>query len=146
MKYDFGGYVANYNKVWRDLKTKFNKDAFKDCDGQTVPLVFYINEPNFVIGTVLLENHEDGVYGYGIFNDTEVGQFVKAIYRPLNLTGLGVYINNIIVTKNKKNNPKINQIEYGTIRYISLCERYKANDPCGFIEAYSIEKESENGD
>jgi hypothetical protein len=48
-------------------------DAFKDQDGTVVPLVWQHNhdEPENVLGHVLLKNKSDGVYGYGFFNETD---------------------------------------------------------------------------
>ena len=39
LKYDFGGYATRNNIRCSDGRT-IMKDAFKDCDNQTVPLVW----------------------------------------------------------------------------------------------------------
>ena len=77
-KWDFSGYVTRNDLKCGDGRT-IRKNAFKDCDGKTVPLVWQHVHKEFgnVLGHVLLENREDGVYGYGCFNDTPEGRTAK---------------------------------------------------------------------
>ena len=74
-KFDFSGYATRNNLKCTDGRTIL-KDAFKDNDGMKVPLVWahLHNEPGNVLGHGILENRDDGVYVYGVFNDTEAGQ------------------------------------------------------------------------
>ena len=70
--YDFSGWATRNNLLCGDGRT-IRKNAFIDCDGKTVPLVWNHNhdETNNVLGHALLENREEGVYAYCSFNDTE---------------------------------------------------------------------------
>lgn len=79
-KYDFSGWATRNDLLCADGRT-IRRDAFKDNDGQTVPLVWnhQHNDPNNVLGHALLENRPDGVYAYGTFNDTESGRNAKLL-------------------------------------------------------------------
>ena len=70
-KLDFGGWATRNNLKCSDGRTIL-KDAFKDNDGQTVPLVWnhQHNGPDNVLGHALLENRNDGVYANCTFNET----------------------------------------------------------------------------
>ena len=64
-------------------KRQILKDAFIDNDGQKVPLVWnhQHNDPLNVLGHALLENRDEGVYAYCVFNETESGQNAKMCIR-----------------------------------------------------------------
>lgn len=112
-EYDFCGWATRANRRCSDGRT-IMKDAFKDCDGAIVPLVWnhQHNEPSNVLGHALLENREDGVYTYGVFNDTEAGQNGKQLVLHGDVTGLSIYANHL--TQNRGN------VTHGTIREVSL--------------------------
>ena len=80
LKFDFSGWATKNNLRCSDGRT-IRKDAFKENDGQTVPLVWQHrhDEPINVLGHALLENRDEGVYAYCSFNDTEFGQHAKAL-------------------------------------------------------------------
>lgn len=111
--YDFGGYVTKYNILCSDGRT-IMPEAFKNCDRMVVPL---IDSPFFTIDTtagyVLLENREDGVYGYGIFNDSPLGRMCKQNVEDGLIKELGIYANHL--TQNDK------CVTYGVIRGVMLC-------------------------
>ena len=69
MIYDFSGY-ATKNEILCDDGRVIKQNAFKDCDGATVPLVYNHDHKTLdnVIGHVKLENRPDGVYCYGTVN------------------------------------------------------------------------------
>ena len=77
-KYDFSGWATRNNIKCSDGRT-IRKDAFKDNDGQTVPLVWNHShdDPTNVLGHALLENRDQGVYAYCTFNNSELGQTAK---------------------------------------------------------------------
>ena len=77
---DFSGYATRNDLLCGDGVT-IRKDAFKGNDGCEVPLVWNHehNDPNAVLGHAVLENRDDGVYAYGVFNDTEQGQTAKKL-------------------------------------------------------------------
>ena len=94
--YDFGGYATRNDLLCGDGRT-IRKNAFKDCDGLTVPLVWNHdhNNSDAVLGHALLENREDGVYAYGVFNDTEQGQNARELVRHGDVRALSIYANKL---------------------------------------------------
>ena len=80
--YDFGGYATRNDLLCEDGRT-IKKDAFKDNDGTTVPLIWNHDHKSSdaVLGHALLKNREDGVYAYCTFNDTEQGKHAKQLVR-----------------------------------------------------------------
>lgn len=77
-KYDFAGWVTK-NDIECSDGVIIKHDAFKHNDGQKVPLVWNhsYDTPENVLGHVVLHNQENGVYGYGYFNDTPAAQAAK---------------------------------------------------------------------
>ena len=63
--YDFCGWATKSNMKCSDGRT-IMKDAFKDNDGKTVPLIWNHRHDgvNEVLGHALLENRDEGVYAY----------------------------------------------------------------------------------
>ena len=78
MGYDFSGYATKNDLRCADGRV-IRHDAFKDNDGQTVPLVWQHvhSDPTNVLGHALLENRDDGVYAYASFNNTPRGKHAK---------------------------------------------------------------------
>lgn len=95
-KFDFGGWATKNDLKCSDGRT-IRRDAFKDNDGQTVPLVWQHqhNDPMNVLGHALLENRDEGVYAYCSFNDTEAGQNAKALVEHKDVTALSIYANQL---------------------------------------------------
>ena len=112
-KYDFSGYVTRNDIRCSDGRT-IRKDAFKDNDGMTVPLVWQHmhDNPENVLGHVLLENREDGMYGYGEFNDTEAGKNAEELVIHGDVTAMSIYANKL-----KQNG---GDVIHGQIREVSL--------------------------
>lgn len=112
-KYDFGGYATRNDCRCADGLT-IRHNAFKDCDGAVVPMVWAHrhNEPTNVLGKCLLENRADGVYTYGLFNDTENGEYAKHLVKHGDISGLSIFANHI-----KKAG---SDVIHGTIREVSL--------------------------
>lgn len=94
--YDFSGWATRNNLLCSDGRT-IRKDAFKDNDGCEVPLVWNHehNDPNAVLGHAMLENREDGVYAYGVFNDTEQGQHAKKLLQNGDVRSLSIWANQL---------------------------------------------------
>ena len=111
--YDFCGYVTKNDVECGDGRI-IRKDAFKDCDGKTVPLVYHHihKDLNNVLGHVDLENRDDGVYGYGVFNNTPEGQRAKELVKHGDITAMSIYANRL---KQQGNN-----VLHGLIREVSL--------------------------
>ena len=96
MKYDFSGWATRNDLLCSDGRT-IRKDAFKDNDGQTVPLVWnhQHNDPLNVLGHALLKNRDDGVYAYCTFNGTPSGQNAKLIVEHGDVCSLSIYANKL---------------------------------------------------
>ena len=96
MNYDFSGWATRANLLCSDGRIIRN-DAFKDNDGQTVPLVWnhQHNSPEEVLGHALLENRGDGVYAYCSFNDTESGRAAKELVKHGDVNALSIYANKL---------------------------------------------------
>ena len=96
MDYDFSGWATRNDLLCGDGRT-IRKNAFKDDDGQTVPLIWNHDHTNAdaVLGHALLENRDDGVYAYCKFNDTEQGQNAKALVHNGDVRSLSIYANKL---------------------------------------------------
>lgn len=91
-KFDFSGYATKSGLKCTDGRT-IVKDAFKHQDGMTVPLVWQHlhNEPGNILGHAILENRDDGVYCYGVFNKTTNGQEAKELVAHGDISSLSIY-------------------------------------------------------
>lgn len=112
-KYDFSGYATRNDLTCGDGRI-IRKNAFKNCDGETVPIFWNHQHNNMknVLGHALLENRDDGVYAYCSFNDTEDGQLGKELVQHGDIRSLSIYANNL---KQAGNN-----VIHGIIRELSL--------------------------
>lgn len=126
MKYDFSGWATKNNIKCSDGRTIL-KDAFKQHDGQTVPLVWnhQHNESANVLGHAVLENRDEGVYAYCTFNDTEAGKNAKLLVEHGDVTALSIYANQL---KQKGSN-----VMHGIIREVSLV--LAGANPGAFIDS-----------
>ena len=133
--YDFSGWATRNDLLCGDGRT-IRRNAFIDCDGKTVPLVWnhQHNEVNNVLGHALLENRDDGVYAYCTFNETESGQAAKKLVQHGDVKSLSIYAN------------KLKQIGsdviHGTIRELSLV--LAGANPGAFID--SVLSHGEDGE
>ena len=113
-KCDFSGWATRNNLKCADGRTII-KDAFKECDGTTVPLVWnhQHNDPSCVLGHALLENRDEGVYAYGFLNDTETAAIAKALLQHGDIKQMSIYANQL--TQDSRMN-----VMHGIIREVSL--------------------------
>ena len=112
--YDFSGWATRNDIECADGLT-IRQDAFKDCDGKEVPLVYMHDHDNVdnVLGHALLENRENGVYCYGKFNDeTDQGLKAKALVAHGDITSLSIYANQLV--------KRGSDVLHGAIREVSL--------------------------
>lgn len=95
-EFDFSGYATRNDLLCADGRV-IRKNAFKDNDGATVPLVWNHDHtnPEAVLGHALLENRDDGVYAYCKFNDTEAGQNAKKLIMHGDVRSLSIYANKL---------------------------------------------------
>ena len=112
-KFDFGGWATRANLLCSDGRI-IRENAFEECDGKTVPLVWnhQHNDPDSVLGHALLENRGDGVYAYCTFNDTESGQNAKLLVQHGDVDQLSIYANKL--------KQQGRDVIHGVIREVSL--------------------------
>lgn len=96
VKYDFSGWATKNDLKCSDGRT-IRRDAFKECDGKVVPLVWQHmhDSPENVLGHALLENRPEGVYTYGVFNETPLGQNAKLLVEHGDVTALSIHANRL---------------------------------------------------
>lgn len=125
LNYDFSGWATRNDLVCADGRT-IRRDAFAHCSGHFVPLVWNHNhdDPNNILGKALLENREDGVYAYGIFNDTPAGRAAKLAVQHGDIDSLSIYANGL-----KQQN---GDVMHGDIKELSLV--VAGANPGAFIE------------
>lgn len=109
----FGGYATRNDLLCGDGRT-IRHNAFKDCDGSTVPLIWNHDHKNndAVLGHALLENRDDGVYAYCTFNDTESGVNARKLVEHGDVRSLSIYANKLKQVGN--------DVVHGVIRELSL--------------------------
>ena len=124
--YDFSGWATRNDLKCSDGRT-IRKDAFKDNDGQIVPLVWNHrhDDPLNILGHALLENRPEGVYTYCKFNDTESGKNAKLLVNHGDIVGLSIYANKL---KQDGGN-----VLHGAIREVSLV--LAGANPGAFIDS-----------
>lgn len=113
MDYDFSGYVTRNDLRCSDGRV-IRRNAFKDCDGVKVPLVWAHchDDPTNVLGHALLENRDDGVYGYGKFNNTDRAVSAKEAVMHGDICAMSIFANKL-----KQNG---SDVVHGVIREVSL--------------------------
>ena len=133
--YDFSGWATRNNVLCADGRT-IMRDAFKDNDGQKVPLVWnhQHNDPTNVLGHALLENREEGVYAYCTFNDTEAGKQAKSLVEHGDIDQLSIFANKL--------KQQGGRVLHGAIREVSLV--LAGANPQAYIE--SIIRHSDAGE
>lgn len=94
--YDFAGYATRNDKLCSDGRI-IKHGAFKDNDGDTVPLVYQHDHknPDNILGHAVLENRDDGVYAYASFNDGESAQQVKRLIKHGDIEALSIHATSI---------------------------------------------------
>jgi len=112
-KYDFSGWATKNDLLCSDGRI-IRRDAFKDCDGAKVPLVWnhQHNDPTSVIGHAILHNTEEGVYAYCYLNDSEWAEQAKHSVAHGDVTALSIFANKL---KQVGSN-----VVHGVIREVSL--------------------------
>ena len=125
-KYDFSGWATRNDLECSDGRV-IRRDAFKDNDGQVVPLVWnhQHNDAMNVLGHALLENRRDGVYAYCTLNDTEQGRNAKLLVEHGDVSALSIYANKL--------RQKGANVLHGAIREVSLV--LAGANPGAFIDS-----------
>ena len=112
-KYDFSGWATVNDLKCNDGRT-IRRDAFKDCDGATVPIVWshIHNDPELVLGHGILRNRPEGVRVDGYFNDSPKGQSARRLVENGDVVGLSIWANQLV--------QKGGDVLHGTIREVSI--------------------------
>ena len=136
-KFDFSGWATKANLKCSDGRT-IMKDAFKDNDGKSVPLVWnhQHNDPTNVLGHALLQNRDEGVYAYCTFNDSEAGKTGKLLVQHGDVCALSIWANQL-----KQN---LNNVVHGNIREVSLV--LAGANPGAFIDSIIMHGEESDED
>ena len=123
--YDFEGWATKNNLRCSDGRV-IMQDAFKECDGKKVPLMWMHQhtDPSYVIGNAYLENRPEGVYTYGSFNHSSMAQEAKEALMHGDVESLSIYANQLV--------QKGAQVFHGAIREVSLV--LAGANPGAFIE------------
>ena len=129
-RFDFSGWATRNDIKCADGRT-IRRNAFIDCDGATVPLVWSHDHsgPSTVLGHGLLENRPEGVYVYGSFNNTPDGQNAKEAVRHGDIKYLSIFANRLT--------QKAGDVLHGMIREVSLV--YAGANPGAYIDNAVIE-------
>ena len=129
MKYDFSGYATRNGIRCSDGRT-IMKDAFIDNDGTTVPLVWQHDhsDPSNILGHCKLENRPDGVYAFGVFNDTPAARDAKMAVRHGDINAMSIYANHV--------KQESGLVQHGNIREVSLV--LSGANPGAFIDNVTI--------
>lgn len=112
-KYDFAGWVTKSDILCADGLV-IKHDAFKDNDGDKVPLVWehQRQDPNNILGHVILHNKGNGVYGYGYFNETPTADNTKELLRHGDIQAMSIFANRL--------QKRGQDVTHGMIREVSL--------------------------
>lgn len=94
--YDFSGWATKANVKCFDGLT-IAPNAFKECDGQVVPVVWNHDHssPDNVLGHALLQNRKEGVYAYVKLNNTSSGQTAKACVDNGDIDAMSIFANGV---------------------------------------------------
>lgn len=135
-KYDFGGYATRNDLLCGDGRT-IRKNAFKDDDGKTVPLIWNHDHttPDAVLGHAVLENREDGVYAHCKFNDTEAGRNARTLVHNGDVRSLSIWANKLKHVGR--------DVVQGTIRELSLV--LAGANPGAYIDEVMAHSDDEEG-
>lgn len=95
-KWDFSGWATRNDLHCSDGRT-IRRDAFKDCNGKTVPIFWNHQHDSVdnVLGHGLLENRPEGVYFYGAFNDDDEGVKARKRVQHGDIRSLSIMANNL---------------------------------------------------
>lgn len=94
--YDFAGWVTKNDILCADGVT-IKHGAFQGNNGTKVPLVWNHNysDPKNVLGHLILHNKDEGVYGYGHFNDTDEAQHAQSLLEHGDISSMSIGARNI---------------------------------------------------
>ena len=133
--YDFRGWATRNDRRCSDGRV-IKRNAFADCDGKKVPLVYNHNHDdiNAILGYGVLHNANGGVIVDGYFNDTDEGIKAKKLMKHGDIESLSIHATNL-----KQNG---SDVVHGIIREVSLV--LAGANPGALVIDHSADEE-ENG-
>jgi hypothetical protein len=130
--YDFAGWATRNDIRCSDGRT-IRHNAFKECDGKKVPLVWNHchDDPFNVLGYGILENKDEGVRVYGFLNHSEAGETAREYLKHGDIESLSIYANRLAQNGG--------DVVHGVIREVSLV--LSGANPGAYIEQVMIHSE-----
>jgi phage capsid family len=124
-KPDFAGWVTK-NDIQCSDGVIIRHDAFRQNNGGQVPIVWQhdYSSPSNVLGYMILQHRDQGVYGYGYLNDTEHAQDTRVLLKHGDVNAMSIGARGI-----RKNG---NDVIHGEIYEVSLV--LKGANPGAVIE------------
>ena len=112
-KPDFAGYVTRYNVPCSDGVT-IKPGAFASFDGKRLPLVWdhKHSELSNVLGHVILEHRDDGVYGNAYLNNSDMAQLAGDLVAHGDINAFSIWANKL--------QKKGQDVLHGILREVSL--------------------------
>ncbi len=113
MEPDFGGYATKAGLRCTDGRT-IMPGAFKHQNQKTVPLVWQHDHNTLenVLGHVLLEDRDDGVYVHGFLNNSNRAAHAKELLRHGDINMLSIWANQLVESAKR--------VTHGAIKEVSL--------------------------
>lgn len=128
-KYDFSGWAIKTNLEYAGERS-IHRNAFARDGGNIVPLLWthgdYIREN--MLGYALLQNKDEGIYAYCMFNNTDAARRVKELIRRGDICALSIYATDI--------EQDHGAILHGSIKEVSLV--LIGANPGAFIDCMDI--------
>ena len=136
MKYDFAGWVTK-NDIKCDDGVVIRKGAFVNSP-ETVPLYWEHDStsPDNLLGNMTLVHSDEGVYGYGRFNNTPSADNAKEAVRHKDIVSMSIRANQLV--KQAAN------VVGGVIKEVSLVTR--GANPGAFIEEVLVHGAEESSE
>lgn len=130
--YDFAGWATRNDIRCSDGRT-IRHNAFKECDGKKVPLVWNHchDDPFNVLGYGILENRDEGVRVYGFLNHSEAGETAREYLKHGDIESLSIYANRLAQNGG--------DVVHGVIREVSLV--LSGANPGAYIDQVMIHSE-----
>lgn len=137
MKYDFGGYATKFGIKCTDGRT-IRPGAFDEDDGKTIPILWQHMHDSIdnVLGHGLLEKRNNGMYIYGLFNETEDGLRAKALVEHGDIRSISIFANRL--------KQRGGDVLHGSIKEVSLV--LAGANSGATIDSLSIEHSMEDSD
>lgn len=113
MEADFQGWATKPDLKCSDGRT-IAHDAFSRQDGAQVPLVWQHNhnDPENVLGHVMLESRDGGLYAHGYLNDTPKAVHARKLLEHKDINQLSIWANDLI--------ERSGIVLHGKVREVSL--------------------------